>query len=126
MSLILPGYYRRRGSLCYAQARVTPERRQHQRLARPFEGNWRGASGANKCRIGDLSLGGCFVETLAMPTAGEHTHVTIALGAGTEVTFSGTVIYVEPKMGFAVKFDDLDPAHSEQIRQIMQALTTGA
>jgi len=103
---------------------VTPERRQHQRLARPFEGSWRGASGANRCRIVDLSLGGCFIETLATPTAGDETRVTINLGPGMEMTFSGSVIYVEAKMGFAVKFHDLDPQAAEQVAQMLEALNT--
>ena len=59
---------------------MNEERRQHQRVMRPFEGNWRGASGANNCRISDVSLGGCFVQTLATPTAGDETHVTITFG----------------------------------------------
>jgi hypothetical protein len=101
---------------------VTEERRQHQRLARPFDGNWRGASGANKCRIGDLSLGGCFVETLAAPAAGEQTHVTINFGGDISMTFGGTVIYVEPRIGFAVKFHELDAESAEQISQMLQAL----
>lgn len=103
---------------------MNQERRQHQRLARPFDGNWQGASGANKCRIGDLSLGGCFVETLASPSAGEQTRVTINFGGDISMTFAGTVIYVEPRIGFAVKFHELDAQASEQIGQMLEALAT--
>ncbi len=101
---------------------MNTERRQHQRLARPFDGNWQGASGANKCRIGDLSLGGCFVETLASPSAGEQTRVTINFGGDISMTFAGTVIYVEPRIGFAVKFHELDAQTTEQIGQMIEAL----
>jgi hypothetical protein len=101
---------------------VSTERRQHRRLARPFDGNWEGGSGGTACRIGDLSLGGCFVETLATPTAGEETKVTIKFGGDISMTFAGTVIYVEPRLGFAVKFHELDPATSEQIKQLLDAL----
>jgi len=99
------------------------DRRQHQRLGRPFEGNWRGASGANKCRISDLSIGGCFVETLATPTSGEETHVTILLGADHSMTFGGKVVYIEPKMGFAVKFHELSPDGVEQLQRVFDALS---
>ena len=101
---------------------MSTERRQHQRLARPFDGNWEGGSGGTACRIGDLSLGGCFVETLATPTAGEETKVTINFGGDISMTFAGTVIYVEPRIGFAVKFHDLDPQTTEQIGQMLDAL----
>ncbi|HUL71582.1 MAG TPA: PilZ domain-containing protein [Vicinamibacterales bacterium] len=100
------------------------DRRQHQRLGRPFEGSWQGASGANKCRISDLSIGGCFVETLAAPTSGEQTRVTILLGADHSMTFSGKVVYVEPRMGFAVKFHELSGDGLEQLQRMFDALTT--
>ena len=110
------------GSRGRLQSIVNEERRQHKRVARPFEGSWTGASGANSCRITDVSLGGCFVQTLATPTAGEDTQVTIAFGKDVSVTFAGKVIYVEPKMGFAVKFNDLDPEGSDQVRRLVDAL----
>jgi hypothetical protein len=101
---------------------VTEERRQHRRLVKPFEGNWRGASGANKCRIGDLSLGGCFVETLAHPAAGEETHVTVSFGGDISMTFGGKMIYVEPGTGFAVKFHQLDNESAQEISRLLEAL----
>ena len=54
-----------------------------------------------------MSLGGCFVQTLATPTAGDETQVTITFGKDVSITFAGKVIYVEPTMGFAVKFNEL-------------------
>jgi Tfp pilus assembly protein PilZ len=89
---------------------------------RPFEGSWRGASGANSCRISDVSLGGCFVQTLATPTAGEETHVTITFGKDVSMTFAGKVIYIEPSMGFAVKFNELDGEASDEVRRLIDAL----
>lgn len=89
---------------------------------RPFEGNWRGASGASNCRISDVSLGGCFVQTLATPTAGDETHVTITFGKDLSMTFAGKVIYVEPKMGFAVKFNELTDEGADAVRSLLEAL----
>jgi len=101
---------------------VKPDRRKHQRIARPFEGTWKGASGANKCRINDLSIGGCFVETLATPAAGEETQVTILVGSEHSMTFAGKVLYVEPKMGFAVKFHELTGDGPGQLARVLEAL----
>jgi hypothetical protein len=102
---------------------VTTERRQHRRLARPFEGSWEGASsGGHRCRIGDLSLGGCFVETLAGPSVGEETRVTVNFGPDISMSFSGAVVYVEPNMGFAVKFKELSEQDAELVNQLLQAL----
>ena len=101
---------------------MNQERRQHKRVTRPFEGHWRGSSGASNCRISDVSLGGCFVQTLATPTAGDETQVTIAFGNDLSMTFAGKVIYVEPKMGFAVKFNELNDDGSEEVRRLLDAL----
>ena len=98
------------------------DRRRHKRVSRPFEGSWRGASGASSCRISDVSLGGCFVQTLATPTAGDETQVTITFGKDVSITFAGKVIYVEPTMGFAVKFNELNDEGSEAVRRLIDAL----
>lgn len=101
---------------------VNQERRQHKRVARPFEGSWRGSSGASSCRISDVSLGGCFVQTLATPTAGDETLVTITFGKDLSMTFVGKVAYVEPQMGFAVKFNELEGEGAEEVRRLIDAL----
>ena len=53
------------------------ERRHDARITGPFEGHWHGGSGANEVRISDMSLGGCFVETMMQPVVGEETDVTV-------------------------------------------------
>jgi hypothetical protein len=96
------------------------DRRRHGRLAQAFEGSWRGASGQTRCRIGDFSPGGCFVQSLAMPGTGEETIISIAFGDRT-LTFKGTVVYVEAGMGFAVRFEDLSPTGISQLQELMAA-----
>lgn len=102
---------------------MVDERRQHPRVARPFEGTWKGASGMTRCRIADISIGGCFVQTLAMPTAGETTVVTIAFGESHSLMFTGTVVYVDPGMGFAVQFKPLPVEQADELRRLLEALT---
>ena len=65
------------------------ERRSDARIAGPFEGHWHGGSGANEVRISDMSLGGCFVETLMQPVAGEETDVTVLFADGQSITLRG-------------------------------------
>ena len=102
---------------------MVDERRQHPRVARPFEGTWKGASGLTRCRIADISIGGCFVQTLAMPVAGETTVVTIAFGESHALMFTGTVVYVDPGMGFAVQFKPLPAEQADERRRLLDALT---
>ena len=97
---------------------MSGERRRFQRLTRPFEATWRGASGATPCRIADLSWGGCFLQTLAEPEMRERTTITFA-PKGNEVTLAGIVVYVEHGMGFAVQFDPLTPSQVESLKDIL-------
>jgi hypothetical protein len=92
-------------------------------VAYPIDGSWRGASGGAHCRIGDLSLGGCFIHTPALPAAGESTEIIMIIGED-RLRFTATVILVDAGMGFSVAFDWLTLDQRNQIQQILDALTT--
>lgn len=100
------------------------ERRQHDRLTRPLEASWHGASGASPCRIGDLGLGGCFVQSLAIPVKSESTVVTIAMGDRT-LTLTGTVVYTEPGMGFALQFTQMPESNLGQLAALLESRNSG-
>lgn len=110
---------RARGRLPFAM----DERRQHSRLSMPIEGSWHGASGASVCRIADVSVGGCFVQSLATPAPGEITDVTLQLGASEPLVVHGKVVYVERGMGFAVAFQDVSPSTAEHLRRVIAERT---
>jgi PilZ domain len=97
------------------------ERRRYPRVAYPIEGSWHGASGGSACRIGDLSLGGCFVYARAAPNPGEQTLISMGIG-DEELRFPGRVVHVDPAMGFAVEFRALSPEEQTQIQEILDAL----
>jgi hypothetical protein len=99
-----------------------PEHRRFPRLQRPFDGTWRGASGLANGRIIDLSLGGCFVQSLAAPATGEETEVTIRFASNHAVQFSGRVVYVERGIGFAVEFEPMTSEQSEALTVLFDAL----
>jgi hypothetical protein len=82
------------------------ERRRFPRHVRSFEGAWRGASGGAGCQIADISWGGCFVESAATPSRGEHTELTLLLD-GESITLRGRVVAVFRGVGFSVRFDGL-------------------
>lgn len=100
---------------------MTAERRQHERIVKLFEGRWQGASGSGDCRIADLGVGGCFIQTLAMPAIGEKTVVTVKIGAH-ELPFHGKILYVESGMGFAVQFQDIPKDDLNDLARLVKAL----
>lgn len=84
------------------------ERRVHTRVKGPFEGFW-GGSGTRTGRIVDLSVGGCFVESISPPDPSRpRCMVSITTSSG-QVEVAGEVIYVEAGQGFAVRFLDPPP-----------------
>jgi len=90
-------------------------------VAYPIEGSWHGASGGSACRIGDLSLGGCFIYARAVPKPGEQAEIIMRIGEE-ELQFPSTVVHVDPAMGFAVEFRGLSPEEQSQIQEILDAL----
>ena len=92
---------------------MAQERRKHFRVTQLFVGQWHGGSGASPVRIGDLSAGGCFVQSLAMPKQGEHTTITVAVG-DRSFKFSGRVVYLD-RIGFSVKFDPISESEAREL-----------
>jgi hypothetical protein len=101
---------------------VADERRKHQRVMRPFDGTFSGASGgATRCRITDISLGGCFIQSLSSPTPGDTTIASVIIGNHT-LSFPGTVIYVDSTIGFAVQFKQIPEEELDELARLLAAL----
>ena len=93
--------------------------RKYIRIAKPVEALWRGASGgSSKCRITDISWGGCFIQALAQPAIRERTEVVATIGER-EIALTGSVVYLEPPIGFSIEFD---PLTAEQIAVLKELL----
>ena len=96
--------------------------REHPRLVGPFEARWRGASGGGTCLIGDISLGGCFVNSAAIPNVGERTSVSLELGGEELLLPMGTVVTAEWGLGFAVEFKALGNAELADLKDLIGRL----
>lgn len=66
------------------------------------------ASGRRTVRISDISMGGCYMESIIQVQQGEHFSFDITSTDGEAVRFDGEVAYVFDGMGFGVKFLDLN------------------
>ena len=101
------------------------DRRKHARVIRPFEGSWQGTSGTSVCRIGDISLGGCFVQSTNAPGPAEDIVVTVSFSADHSMSFTGQVVYVEQGIGFAVRFRGMTADDHDSLRRLLNALMNG-
>jgi len=77
------------------------------------------ASGRREARISDLSLGGCFVDTIVTIRPGDEVVIKGTLGGAAELELKGKVAYVMDGFGFGMSFDDLSDEAFQSLRQIL-------
>jgi hypothetical protein len=104
---------------------VQSERRRNKRLPGPYDGKWDGAAGLRPCRITDLSVTGCFIDSYATSPVGAM--VTTEIRLGDELfLLESWVVYVDRVQGFAVRFaDDNDPKVLKALAATIGALAAG-
>jgi hypothetical protein len=99
------------------------ERRAHPRIKGPFEGWWDGTS-RQTGRLVDLSLGGCFVESVQLPKDGQVVVISIAIQGG-QIDVPGEVLYGELNQGFAVRFVDVPEGVADLLRKELDRKSSG-
>jgi len=73
------------------------------------------SSGKREARISDLSVGGCYVDSIAAVTEGEAVVFDLALPGEEPLHLAGTVAYVFEGNGFGVKFAELSQSDTTRI-----------
>jgi hypothetical protein len=101
---------------------VSQERRKHTRILKPIDGRWGGGAASGQCRIGDLGLGGCFVHSLSAPRVGDSTSVSFVTHEGQKLELDGTVVHVEPRIGFSVEFREIAPEEAHDLTAFIEYL----
>ena len=97
-----------------------PSRRQHPRVHGPFDG-WRVDLLDVPVRIYDLSLGGCFVNSMNPQRVGIRLLLKIELPREGTITLHAESLYQRPG-GFAVRFVDVDAETAERVARAVAAL----
>lgn len=97
-----------------------PSRRQHERVHGPFDG-WRVDLLDVPVRIFDLSLGGCFVNSINPQRDGVRLLLKIDLPHAGSINVMAETLYQRPG-GFAVRFVDMDAETAEQLGRSVAAL----
>ncbi len=108
-------------SVTLSAAPAGRERRRYPRVRGPFEGEWAGASGNREARIWDLSIGGCYIDSLNDQRPGEHIDVDIPMPEG-HIHAGGKVVYSTPNQGFAVHFTEVADDDRDVLRRAVDRL----
>src|SRR5689334_1267545 len=96
------------------------ERRTQPRIAKVLDATWHALSGNAPCRVTDISVQGCFVDAVLAPQVNDETDVTVAVG-DTLIRLQGRVRYVEPRLGFGLRFNALTEVQRNELRPILSA-----
>jgi hypothetical protein len=100
---------------------MTEERREEERKNITLDVRWEGGSGRHTARISDLSLGGCYLDTLGQVAVGEVVGLEIKLPTGDWLPLRGTVAFHHPGLGFSVCFTFLTDEEQYRLTQIINS-----
>jgi hypothetical protein len=80
------------------------ERREDKRASVSIQAWWEGQSGRHEARVSDLSMGGCFIDTLSRAEIGEIIVFAIKKPDGRWLELRGQVASVDEHVGFSLAF----------------------
>lgn len=83
------------------------ERRTSKRKRLVLDAKWESMSTAHEARVDDVSVGGCFVDTLGRVELKEAVNLEILLPSGKWLPLQGHVVSLQPGVGFGVAFTSL-------------------
>jgi len=69
------------------------------------------SAGKRESRISDMSMGGCYIESITNFRKGEAIAFDLSSTTGEVLRFSGNIAYVLDGFGFGLTFTNLSPNH---------------
>jgi hypothetical protein len=85
--------------------------RRHERSGIRKEISLTSTSGRRETLISDLSLGGCYIESISVYSPGEEVEFDLRDETGRTLHFTGTIAYVLDGQGFGLNFTNLTSDH---------------
>jgi PilZ domain len=96
------------------------ERRRHTRASRLLEIRWEDLSGKYNARVTDISLDGCYIESIGQVTVGQQIRFEIQLPpTGSWVPIRGEVVNHQQNLGFGVRFIGLSEQEQMALAQML-------
>ena len=95
------------------------ERRRSERVSLLLEVYVEGLSGQYTARISDISLGGCYIESIMPVAIGERVQFKLQLLTGRWMLLRGEVINYQPSVGFGVRFVDLTMMERNVLKNVL-------
>jgi hypothetical protein len=105
---------------------MNQDRRASERLTANLQVRWEGSSGAVGCRTEDISITGCFVNTLGIAIIGQTINLEIKLPSGEWMPVKGEVTSYMRGMGFGLAFKFANVEEEIAMRKLLSSITIGA
>lgn len=98
------------------------ERRSNKRKRLLLEAKWKSMSSTHEARVDDLSVGGCFVDTVGRVELNEAVELEIQLPSGNSLSLRGQVASYQPGVGFGMSFISLSEDEVAALKDLMSSL----
>jgi hypothetical protein len=95
------------------------ERRSSKRKRLLLEAKWESMSNTHEARVDDVSVGGCFVNTLGRVELNEEVNLQIQLPSGAWLPLRGHVTSYQPGVGFGVAFTSLSEMETAALKELI-------
>lgn len=98
------------------------ERRSSKRKRLLLDAKWESMSSTHEARVDDMSVGGCFVNTLGRVELNEEVNLQIQLPSGAWLPLRGYVTSYQPGVGFGVSFTSLSDDESAALIRLIASV----
>jgi CheY-like chemotaxis protein len=82
---------------------------------------WQGTAGKYDARMSEISLNGCFIDSMGQETLGETINFKVHLPGGPWITLQGQVVHQEYPIGFDLQFGRLTEENYRLLVQVIAA-----
>lgn len=98
------------------------ERRGATRFEVCLDAVWDGTRGTDRARVTDLSESGCYVDSICEASEGEVLHLKVQIPSGEWLDLVGTVAHATPRLGFGLRFVQMEQSQTEKVRRFIRSL----
>ena len=98
------------------------ERRSNKRKRLLLEARWKSMSSTHEARVDDVSLGGCFVDTVGRVELDEAVDLEIKLPSGEWLSLRGRVASYQPGVGFGMSFTSPSEDEVATLKDLLASL----
>lgn len=83
------------------------DRRRHNRVSLLLEVVWEAAAGKYEARTGDITVDGCYIDSIGKVAPGEVISSKVRLPSGQWIDLQGEVTYQFQGIGFGLRFTQM-------------------